>query len=277
MLNKYIHKIIGSFSRSLCSYRGRKLFDSIELVTDRFHRILNNVDFNMERNGELRVLEILSKSNMKCIFDVGANIGEWSQIASRLNPKSLIYAFEIIPSTYEVLLKNTKHISNIIPNNIGLSNKAETINMYLGADSSMSSSCKIEGMQEHNTYYSESIKCNTLQASAYLIENKIETIDFVKIDVEGMDLKVIQGFENRIRCVRVFQFEYGIFNIASHDLLADFCKFFYENGYVVGKIFPNCVKFFDYHFDMENFHGSNYLAIRNDEVSLIEKMKSFGM
>jgi hypothetical protein len=98
----------------------------------------------------------------------------------------------------------------------------------------------------------------------------------VKVDVEGMDFKVIKGFGDQIKNVRVVQFEYGIFNIASHDLLSDFCRHFKHNGFIVGKIFPNSVNFFEYHFNMENFHGSNYLAVRNEEKDLISNLSRFG-
>jgi precorrin-6B methylase 2 len=90
---------------------------------DNFHRRLNNVNFNIEKNGELRVLQKLAKIDPKCIFDVGANKGDWSQIVSKLYPSCTIHAFEIVPSTYEELTRNTKELHNVIPNNFGLSNE----------------------------------------------------------------------------------------------------------------------------------------------------------
>ena len=87
-----------------------------------------------------------------------------------------------------------------------------------------------------------------------------------------MDLRVIKGFGEDIRKVRAIQFEYGIFNISSHDLLADFCSWLGSRGFVVGKVFPRTVQFFDYDFNMENFHGSNYVAVREDERKLIRDL-----
>ncbi len=107
-------------------------------------------------------------------------------------------------------------------------------------------------------------------------EQNIEYVDYVKIDVEGMDLQVIKGFEDLLRKVRVVQFEYGIFNISSHDLLADFCRYLNGNGFIVGKIFPKYVSFFEYDFHMENFHGSNYVAVSANEKELIERLQSYG-
>ena len=84
-----------------------------------------------------------------------------------------------------------------------------------------------------------------------------------------MDLKVIRGFGDTLNRVRALQFEYGVFNIASRDLLADFYRYLTFHGFVVGKVFPSSVLFSDFSFDMENFHGSNYLAVKSDESDLI--------
>lgn len=275
MILRILTKTASRMARFLCNYRGKRFAEVIEQSVDAFHRRLNNVDFDMERNGELRVLRILSQFHSKCIFDIGANKGDWIQLASKMNPSCIIHAFEIVPSTYEELLQNTKELSNVIPNNYGLSSKEENISISLGNDSSTATGCKIQGMRFHNEYYNQKIKCPTRKASNYIREQNIDCIDFVKIDVEGMDLQVIKGFEDQLKNVRVVQFEYGIFNISSHDLLADFCLYLKSKGFAVGKIFPKHVNFIEYHYNMENFHGSNYVAVRNDETLLIDKLQSY--
>lgn len=68
-------------------------------------------------------------------------------------------------------------------------------------------------------YYTGKIQCAVRRAADYLIERSIERVDFVKIDAEGMDLKVIKGFDGTIASVRLIQFEYWLRNIVSHDLL----------------------------------------------------------
>jgi hypothetical protein len=101
-------------------------------------------------------------------------------------------------------------------------------------------------------------------------KHSIGTIDFLKIDKEGSDLWVINGFENALKKVKLIQFEYGIFNIQSKDLLVDFYTYLKNMGFVVGKIFPNHIDFSPYHFNMENFHGGNFIAINENEPEIIE-------
>ncbi|MFH1387063.1 MAG: FkbM family methyltransferase [bacterium] len=271
-LNKAIHLI----ANYICKYRGKPFADIFGGIVDKFHRNINNENFNIEQNGELRILKIMTHFSPKCVFDVGANVGEWSKTISRQYPKCVVHAFEIVSSTYNELVNNTKDLKNVITNNFGLSNEEGVIAISLGRESSTATGCKIESMKFHDQYYNREIKCEIRKASDYLKERAIQVIDLLKIDVEGMDLKVIKGFGDQIKKVRVIQFEYGIFNIASHDLLYDYCRYFKQNGFIVGKIFPNYVYFFEYHFNMENFYGSNYLAVRNDEKEIIKKLSQFG-
>lgn len=273
---RFIKSTASHLAARLCLYRGKDFFDAIERYCDAFHRKLNNVNFDMNSNGERRVLKIISSIQPKCVFDVGANKGEWSQLFSRMNPLCRIHAFEIVPSTYEELCQSTRGLDNVTNLNFGLGSVEDIISINLGDDSSMATGCKIEGMRFHDDYYVRKIQCKVRKASDYVRENNLASIDFVKIDTEGMDFQVIKGFEDLIKNVRIIQFEYGIFNISSHDLLADFCKHLTDNGFLVGKIFPRCVRFFEYNFNMENFHGSNYLAVRADETEIIERLQRYG-
>jgi FkbM family methyltransferase len=269
-------RLTKAVANKLCTYRGRKFAEGFEKGINAFHRKLDNENFNMAENVELRVLRIFSEFDPRCIFDVGANIGQWTQIASQLCPLSTIHAFEIVQSTFEHLIQNTNKLHNVIANNFGLSNEEGFISISMGRDfAPAATGCGVEAMGFDDEKYARKIQCNTRKAYDYICENDLKSIDFVKVDVEGMDLKVVKGFRDKINNVRTVQFEYGIFNISSRDLLYDFCMYFREHGFVVGKIFPKCVNFFEYHFRMENLHGSNYVAVRNEESELIEKLSRY--
>ncbi len=256
----------------LCRFRGRQLADGLERAVDRFHRRLNNTDFVMHRNGELRVLRTVMQ-DARCVFDVGANVGEWTLEAAALAPECTIHAFEIVPLTYETLRARTASKPKIRVNNLGLSATGEPVTIHLGETSDTATACRLESAPLHQEYYSAQIRCTTCRAEDYMREQGIDEVDFVKIDVEGMDLQVIKGFGERLRHVRALQFEYGIFNIASRDLLHDFYQHLQQRGFLVGKIFPAHVVFSDYHFNMENFHGSNYVAVREDQRELIQALQ----
>ena len=270
-----VSKIVNGFGKFLCQHRGNPFVEKIVAQASAFLGNLNNVNFITEQNGELRIIKVLAKHRPQCIFDVGAHVGDWSYLVNRLIPDATIHAFEIVPSTYQKLVNSIGLNDKVILNNLGLSDKAGEILIRIGGEPSTATNCQIVGMQSHENYYRQEIECRVGKAKDYIVNNGIEKIDFIKIDVEGMDLKVIRGLEDKIESVRAIQFEYGVFNISSHDLLADFCNYLNNRNFIVGKIFPRFVQFFDYHFHHENFHGSNYIAVKKNDLELIEDLKSY--
>ena len=66
------------------------IFEKIKLLPDALKGFLFS---DPERNGEYRFLR-KSISEGMIIFDVGANIGEYSENILRINPKVTIYCFE---------------------------------------------------------------------------------------------------------------------------------------------------------------------------------------
>lgn len=260
--------------RKLAQFRGRAAAERAESWISALHLGINNVDFDMVRNGELRALKLMGQFNPQCILDVGANVGEWSLIASELFPAATIHSFEVVPSTYSELVKKTEHLPNILTNPFGLSDEAGEITIHLGSEGSTdATACKIEGMNLHEKLYVNRVQGRTHTGADYLLEKQIGSVDFLKIDTEGMDLRVIRGFGDSLGRVRALQFEYGIFNIASRDLLIDFCNYLGSMGFLVGKVFPQSVEFFDYHFNLENFYYSNYIAVKKDDTAVISTMQ----
>ncbi len=266
---------MSKIGRLLCRYRGSSFVEAVVAEVSSFNKDLNNLNWDMSTNGELRALRCLEVISPKVVFDVGANVGEWSKIVSRMYPKCEIHAFEIIPSTFSTLVKETESMPNIISNNIGLSDKAGTVTMSLSSiDSTVATACRIEGMKFHDDYYNARVEGQVSTGDRYLSERSIEQIDYLKVDVEGMDLKVLKGFGERMQSVKAIQFEYGIFNIGSHDLLTDFFVFLENHGFLIGKVYPSYVHFFKYHFKYEDFGGNNYIAVREREHELIAALSA---
>ncbi|MDW7690528.1 FkbM family methyltransferase [Flammeovirgaceae bacterium SG7u.111] len=125
-------------------------------------------------------------------FDVGANVGQTALHFKRLYPKSVIWCFEPVKKTYEVLKSNTanKHIKC---HQIALGAKAMTQDIEVhkdNIDSTMNSlinPTRFDNKQTKN----ESIQVQTLDL--FCNEKSISSIDYLKIDTEGYDLEVLKG------------------------------------------------------------------------------------
>ena len=224
-----------------------------------------NHDFNT--NGERFVLETLAKRRLSCIFDVGANVGDWALLAHQICPDAQIHCFEVMRLTSEELKKRTKSAGNIIVNEFGLSDsEGDVLLKFYPQYGALTS---IIDYPHPGAYVLTpgSVTCG----DSYMQKHGTTHVDFVKMDVEGVEDRVLQGFANALqgRMIDVIQFEYGQVNILTKFLLYDFYALFRKHGYRVGKIYPNYVDFREYSFTHEDFLGPNYLAVREDLVDLL--------
>lgn len=87
---------------------------------DKILKSYENSNYDVYTNGEYYVLKSLAKSNLKVIFDVGANVGDWAMRVNKIHPKAKIHCFEIVPSTFEELKEQIQNNPQIILNKTGL-------------------------------------------------------------------------------------------------------------------------------------------------------------
>lgn len=99
----------------------------------------------------------------------------------------------------------------------------------------------------------------------YIKEKNITHVDFVKIDIEGHELKAFEGFGEYLNSdfIDYIQFEYGGANLDSHSSLMELYKFFKDRNFSVAKMMPNGIEIRNYSPYMDNFNYSNYVAISN--------------
>lgn len=217
----------------------------------------NNYDFYT--NGERTLLINLASCGIRTVFDVGANVGEWAFMAQEVLPEAMINCFEIVPETCVKLHMKAKGNSRIVVNPFGLSNEEGKVSVkHYPGESKLSSLLDYPHPFEHLM-----LEGRVTTGDLYLEQAGIAHVDFLKIDVEGMEGMVLQGFEKALagRRVSAVQFEYGAANILSKFLLKDLYCIFERHGYRVGKIYPGYVDFKAYQLEDENFVGSNYLAL----------------
>ncbi len=131
------------------------------------------------------------------VLDIGANIGLHSLImAERLSTTGKVYAFEPIRNTYEILCNNIKINGledKIIPENIGFSDKNETLYFAIPAtttvkENEMDAFYAIDKQQKKGH-----ISAQVVTLDSWFVEQNISKVDFIKIDVEGAELLCFQG------------------------------------------------------------------------------------
>jgi len=236
------------------------------------HKAYENLSYDFFKNGEHKVLQKISEyHNPQIIFDVGANKGEWSLIASKIFPDSTIYAFEIVDQTYQKLAINCSDLSNIETYNLGLSDSEGMVDVFYSEDKNEVATFVPGFSEKFHNYKPDKIKSEVTSCDIFCQNNSLDSIDLLKIDVEGGEDKVLKGSEEMLRNgkIKVIQYEYGYINIDTKFLLKDSYEYLGAFGMKIGKIYPNYVDFREYKHIHEDFYGPNYLAVHSSQEDLI--------
>lgn len=262
-------RILVSTGRVLCRRRNNRLIRMINRAIQILYFKIENDNNDVRTNGEARVIDIVSRFGFSTFLDVGANHGEWTQQVIRLVPNRVVHAFEASPITFEFLKTKFDNEPGIVLNNVGLFSEEGTMNFYQGIDDTQSS---LVSSEKHRD--SRIIEVNVSTLDNYCSVAGIQGIDLLKIDTEGADFEILKGAKHLLDKgnIKVIQFEYGFVSINTRKLLADFYELLGDK-YILGKIYPGAVEFAAYERSMENFIGPNYLAVRKDLVSIIDKLK----
>lgn len=169
--------------------------DITRMVYEREHLVTRKKGF--EYNTLKKYESFINKGDV--IFDIGANIGVFSLLGSKLvGEKGFIHAFEPSLNTYKALHKNVElnNISNIIPNRLALSNSVGTISLVSGISKTNTYEYKDAFNYidlNSNNEDGEKVKMTTLDN--YIEENNIGRVGLIKIDIEGAELLCFKGAE----------------------------------------------------------------------------------
>jgi FkbM family methyltransferase len=241
--------------------RNRYLYEFCARYVDRFNGD-NNSD--PDTNGEYAFLRTALGGRGPCVvFDVGANVGEWTSRVLGVNPRAQVHCFEPSRTTYDRLAAR-EWPANVRLNNIGLGDKQESLDLQVVADGSAMNSLYLRrGIEAAAAGRTETIAIDTVDA--YCERNGISSITFMKVDVEGHELAVFKGMSRALRSgtVRMIQFEYGGCNLDSRTFLADIWDCLIPHGFVLHKVYSDGLRRVDsYRQSLETFRYSNWVAMR---------------
>ncbi len=236
------------------------------------NRLYENRNHDIYSNGEYTVLRKIAALKPSVIIDGGANIGNYSRLVHQLCPGCLVYSFEPVKETFGMLLDNTRNLHGVIPVCKGLYREDCTREINVFGRHTHASLYDIKGLPYTVQERSE---IELVRGDRFLADMKIESVDFLKMDLEGAEYDALEGFAGSLQkgLIKAVQFEYGYINISTKKLLVDFYALFESYGYIVGKIFPRTVEFRDYEFKYEDFLGPNFIAVHFRERELIRMLK----
>ena len=207
------------------------------------------------------------------VFDVGANIGDWSyELLNTLSKsnglQSLdLYLFEPTPSTAEALKKRLARFSGALHfEQSVLSSESGEAQFFIN---------RIDNNAGTNSLYHQedidaaSISVIKSKADTFCEVNKIEKIHLFKCDTEGHDMEVIRGALPLLAQgkITVFQFEYSYRWVYSRNFLRDVFAIVENLPYKVAKIQGDHLLILtEWHYELEKFFEGNYALIHTNAL-----------
>lgn len=139
------------------------------------------------------------KFEPKLIIDAGANIGSVSKELNYWFPKTEVFAFEPVKSTFELLVEQTNKISQIHPEQKALGANNDIIELILNPENTINS-LKIKDLSG----ISKKEEIQVIRLDDFIKKNNLGKVDILKIDVEGFEFEVLEGCGNiDINCILI--------------------------------------------------------------------------
>jgi len=181
--------------------------------------------------------------NANIIFDIGANRGDTVLKYAELFPKTINYAFEPFPKSFLKLQENTKDISRIKNIQLGISEKCGESVFYSNFNedtNSLLSSSEIGLSSDVQVKNLTSILINTTTIDLFCSENNIESIDIIKMDIQGAELFALKGAVNLLKQKKIkliYLETYFRQQYLNQPLFHDVSSFLYDYGYYLQDIY----------------------------------------
>jgi FkbM family methyltransferase len=180
--------------------------------------MFNNCD--SKTNGEEKFFMDI-KNNINIMFDVGCRSD-----SEFINFSGEVHYFDPVESFIETLKNQTILNKKSYFNNFGLGSENKELYYYPRYQSFYDrvNSCVISDD-------SNKILLHIKKGKDYVIDNNIQNIDFLKIDTEGYELEVLQGFDDFLENIKIIQFEYGGTFLDNNTKLIDVIKYLENNNF----------------------------------------------
>lgn len=175
-------------------------------------------------SGELYVIKKYLVTGKKIVFDIGANVGDFTQEILIANPEAIIHCFEPSIKTFEKLKERFGNNERVILNNVAVGDFLGEMPLF-DSGSGTEHASLIDGLME-GAYKKES-NCHVVKVVTlddYIARHGMAYIDFLKIDVEGFEYQVIKGaqFALNKKMIRKILFEFNFMNTYSKVSMRDF-------------------------------------------------------
>lgn len=183
------------------------------------------------------------------------------------------HLFEPTPISFKILSDKFLRYRKLILNNKALSNfnGLSQFITYLDAPTRNG----LIGVGKELNFRTDEVTCSVLTGDKYCNDMGINSINLLKIDAEGHDFYVVEGFSRMIenRKIDIIQFEYTFKHSDMRIPLRQYYDFFSKFGYKIGPLRKHGIDFYeDFDSTYNNYcFGPNYIAVKLELVPTLSK------
>lgn len=140
----------------------------------------------------LDVLRVLARES-RVVMDVGANVGLYSLVMATEAPRATVHAFEPHPETYQRLSSHQKlnSVPRVCCHPCAVGATPGNARLLGAADADLGKA----SLHDHgnNPTGGEALDVEVVTLDGVVRDQRLETVDLIKIDVEGFEPEVLQG------------------------------------------------------------------------------------
>lgn len=224
---------------------------------------------NGEHYVQMCVVEACAPRGTATVFDVGANVGDWSELLIKAFPQDeaselRLFVFEPTPATRERLTKRLAlyQKGGIVISPCALSEAVGSGQFTIMTDTGGTNSLAYDVAGSSKAL--EIINVDRLTLDEFCAAQGVRHVNLVKTDTEGHDISVLRGASAMLQAGRidVYQFEYNHLWAYSNAFLRDVFLLIEKTPYRLARLLPGHLELVDqWHPELDRFFAGNYLLL----------------
>jgi FkbM family methyltransferase len=194
----------------------------LKFIKEMIMKLILALGYEIREASPVDRLQWIKDLGIDTILDIGANTGQFAGFLRNHFPAARIFSFEPIPICYRNLCKAMSNDSRFQAFNLAVSDINGTVSFHLSSFSQSSSMLPMGQLHKDNFPFTAGEE--TITVESVRLDDFAKTIDLgekllVKIDVQGVEEKVIAGGIDTIRKADVLFLETNFQRLYKGQLL----------------------------------------------------------
>jgi FkbM family methyltransferase len=215
------------------------------------HKSFNLFGFDLIKHGHFdqsfgeHLLRVFSSRQIDCVFDVGANVGQYGRFLRNIGYTGHIVSFEPVKSAFEQLLRQSKNDAKWICLNTALSDAAGEKSINVFAETQF---CSFLEASDYAKGTWTDVKDSTAEiVDTVRLDDVFESIKartqcnnyYLKLDTQGYDNHVFRGAARSLRFVQAMQSELSLISVyEGMDRSFAGIEHYQDAGFFISGMYP---------------------------------------